>query len=240
MNPRPSPNRAALLALVGELGPLLDDLVFVGGHVAELLITSSGATRVRPTVDVDVVTSATTIAAYHGIERRLRELGFRNDLREDAPTCRWLSPSGIVLDVMPSSERVLGVSNRWYPLAVSTSQRFDLTPDVSIRVPHAAVFLATKWAAVEGRAGADVIGSRDMEDIIAVVAGRDAIVAEIAESPHELRNWLAAKAAEFLGHADAEYALQGALPDAAVITELIPRVRSRFEEISRLLSVDRE
>lgn len=40
-----SPNRDALLRVARGLGALLDELVFVGGQVAELLITDPGATR---------------------------------------------------------------------------------------------------------------------------------------------------------------------------------------------------
>ena len=53
-----SPNRVTPVTLARELGALLDELVFVGGHVAELLITAPGATRVRPTLDVDVVVTS--------------------------------------------------------------------------------------------------------------------------------------------------------------------------------------
>ncbi len=47
-----SPNRDRLLRTARLHRPLLGDLVFVGGQVAELLITDSAAVRVRPADDV--------------------------------------------------------------------------------------------------------------------------------------------------------------------------------------------
>ncbi|MDZ7778326.1 MAG: hypothetical protein U5R14_00020 [Gemmatimonadota bacterium] len=53
-------NRTVLEAVARRIEPLLGEVVFVGGQVAELLITSRGATRVRPTTDVDIVVQAST------------------------------------------------------------------------------------------------------------------------------------------------------------------------------------
>jgi hypothetical protein len=39
--------------------------VFVGGQVAELLVTDASVVRMRPTEDVDVVVPVTTRQAYH-------------------------------------------------------------------------------------------------------------------------------------------------------------------------------
>jgi hypothetical protein len=45
-----------LLELAADaLGPLLDEVVFVGGATITLWITDPGAPRVRPTKDVDAV-----------------------------------------------------------------------------------------------------------------------------------------------------------------------------------------
>lgn len=50
-----------LLRAAEALRPLLDELVFVGGTVAELLVTDRTAPRVRPTDDVDAVAE---VASY--------------------------------------------------------------------------------------------------------------------------------------------------------------------------------
>ncbi len=121
-----SPNREVLEAVAELIRPLLDEVVFVGGQVTELLITEPHAVRVRPTVDVDVVVSAMSRLEYHRMGERLREFGFVNDTREMAPICRWLSSEGHVLDLMPVDETILGFSNRWYAAAVETATPFTL------------------------------------------------------------------------------------------------------------------
>ena len=135
---------------------------------------------------------------------------------------------------MPTAEGVLSFSNPWYESAVASARHFQIAEEISILIPHPALFLATKWAAAADRGKDDPIASRDIADIIAVIAGRPSILDEIAEAEPEVRSWLANKTIEFLESPDADYALQGALPDAALIRELIPEVRERLQGIVRL------
>lgn len=231
-SPRASPNRAALERVARRLAPLLDRLVFVGGHVAELLITDPAAGRVRATDDVDVIVAVTTRTAYHRLGEELRACGFIEDTRPDAPLCRWRSHEGLALDVMPIEETILGFSNRWYPAAIDSAVQFALAPGLTIRIPPAPVFLATKWAAFDGRGGGDLLGSHDVEDIVAVVAGRREVTSEVDRTDRELRQWLAERTRRFLGEPSAADAIAGALPDARLDATLISRARDRLEQMS--------
>ena len=121
------------------------------------------------------------------VEERLVALGLRNDLREDAPICRWLTPEDVQVDVMPVDQAILGFSNQWYPTAVERAVDYLLTDDAVIRIPTAPVFLATKWEAFLGRGEGDLLGSHDLEDIITVVAGRSEVLEELDGEPVELR-----------------------------------------------------
>ena len=78
MSQENSPNRQALIAVAAAIAPMLDDIVFVGGQVTELLVTDPAAVRARPTYDVDVIVPATTRLEYYQFENRLRELGLSN------------------------------------------------------------------------------------------------------------------------------------------------------------------
>ena len=49
----PDPNRALFESVVRLLGPVLDDLVFVGGCTTGLFVTDSVAGGIRSTKDVD-------------------------------------------------------------------------------------------------------------------------------------------------------------------------------------------
>lgn len=233
-----SPNRVALVEVARLLAPLLPEIAFVGGQVAELLVTDPAATGIRPTCDVDVLVAATTRLEYYKIEKRLTALGLKHDMSEDSILCRWLTPGGHQVDVIAKEEGVLGFSNRWYPAALERSVEYHLESDLIIRIPPATVFLATKWDAFvspERRNSRDYLASSDFEDIVAVVAGRPELLEEAQNEDLELRTWLAEQAQAFLADESADYALDGALPDARLVPGLVSEVRSRFTALAGLM-----
>ncbi len=91
---------------------------------------------------------------------------------------------------MPSDPRVLGVSNRWYPLAIETAQAYPLPGACSIRLVTAPVFVATKLEAFRDRGQGDFVASHDLEDIVTVIDGRAEPVGEVAAEPEPLRVYL--------------------------------------------------
>jgi hypothetical protein len=184
----PNSNLELLKRVARRLGPLLGEVVFVGGTVAGLLITDEGAAEVRPTYDVDVIAEITSYAGYEIFSERLRELGFREDTSEDAPKCRWLIDS-MKLDVMPVEEKILGFTNRWYRDAMLQATEVELEPAVRIRLITAPLFIATKLDAFKGRGRGDYAGSHDLEDLLAVVDGRKGVIQEIADAG-EVRSYI--------------------------------------------------
>lgn len=146
--------------------------------------------------------------------------------------CRWLTPEGgYALDVMPTDEAVLGFTNKWYEMALALAEPFDLGEGTVIRIPPASVFIGTKWGAFADRGAGDYLGSHDLEDLITVVAGRPELPREVREAPETLRRFIASLAGEFLRDDQAIYAIQGALPDAAYLPEIIDQTISRFEDL---------
>lgn len=118
-----------------DLESLCDEVVFVGGAIVELLITDPAAPPVSATKDVDLIVSVASRHAYsQELGERLRALGFAEDMDEDAPLCRWRHRDGLKIDVMPTDDRILGFSNRWFPLAFSTATRHRLSGGIVIRV----------------------------------------------------------------------------------------------------------
>jgi len=130
---------------------------------------------------------------------------------------------------------ILGFTNQWYTAAIEQSVAFALAPELTIRIASAPVFLATKWAAYDGRGANDLFGSHDIEDIITVIAGRPEILAETAHAEPLLRTWLANRTRHFLADPLANDAMIGALPDASADPALISRVRDRLRAIGDLL-----
>jgi hypothetical protein len=84
------PNTASLEIVAEHLGNVLrEQLVFVGGAVAGLLITDPALPDIRPTQDVDVICSVVGRSDYYRLGAQLRERGFMEDQRSGAPLCRW-------------------------------------------------------------------------------------------------------------------------------------------------------
>ena len=112
----------ALLELAtGILGPLVDDVVFVGGATVHLWLTEAAAPPVRATDDVDVICDVTSYGEYEALAERLRERELEEAIDEPV-ICRWRHrDSGLAIDVMPISEEVLGFSNPWYQLGIETA-----------------------------------------------------------------------------------------------------------------------
>lgn len=220
-----NPNLAILELVAHALGPVCDDVVFVGGCATGLLLTQARPDRIRITEDVDIVAQALTVHDYHAIEARVRAQGFSNDMRPDAPICRWVYKN-VTLDVMPTVKDILGFANRWYPLAIATAQLVTLPSGQSIKLISAPVFIATKLEAFKDRGKdasgqPDFLGSHDLEDIITVTDRRPELIDECRAVPIELREYLAQEFNALFDNADFETTIAGHLPgDAASQTRL--------------------
>lgn len=70
-----SPNRDALARVAQTLGPLATELVFVAPRVAELLVTDTAGTRVRPILDCDAVVGVTGKVGYYQFGEKLKRRG---------------------------------------------------------------------------------------------------------------------------------------------------------------------
>jgi predicted nucleotidyltransferase len=228
-----SPNRDRLLRTARRIRPVLEDVVFVGGQTTELLLTDPAGPRLRPTDDVDVIVRVTTRTAYHLLQGQLRELGFEPDSTERAPICRMRTKDDLVLDVMPLDEKILGFTNRWYPYAIETAWAATLEEGLEIRVISAPAFLATKWEAFESRGEQNMLMSHDVEDIIALVAGRPSVMAEVQACAADVRSFVAAQTAHLLNDPSAEEIVEDALPDARHVRGLTAEVMSRLHALAQ-------
>jgi predicted nucleotidyltransferase len=175
---------AELIEAAAEaLGPLLSDVVFLGGASIHLWVSDPAAPATRATNDVDVISAVAGKAGYYKLGERLRERGFRE--ASDSPViCRWYhSGTGLVLDVMPDDETVLGFSNQWYEHAIATAVELSLSDGTKIRAATPPCIIATKLAAWHGRGNNDMLRSLDLHDVLVLIDGREELIAEIAEEP---------------------------------------------------------
>jgi len=142
-----------LLELAADtLGPLLDEVVFVGGVTVTLWITDPGAPPVRPTKDVDVVVEVATRGAFHDFEARLRERGFAED-QEEGVICRWRHRGGLILDAMPSEPGILGLENRWQGAAIPHAVHRKLPSGARIRAVSPPYLIAPSTSGVRTNPG---------------------------------------------------------------------------------------
>ena len=203
-----------------------------------MLLTQTRAEAIRPTEDVDLVIHAITTSDYHRFEQRIRKQGFANDLRQDAPICRWVYQQ-VRVDVMPTNEVALGFSNRWYPYAFESAQPYELPSRTIIKLISAPCFLATKLEAFKGRGvdasgNPDFMGSHDLEDIISVLDRRPELLDECAMESQALRKYLSFEFQNLLTQDDFSTTLAGHLPGDLASQSRLPKLQTKLKLLTKL------
>lgn len=192
-------------------------MVFVGGCTTALFITDEVTLEdVRATDDVDLIIDLAGYPAWADLQAQLRERGFA-EADDDTVICR-MRLGGLKVDFMPHDPKILGFTNRWYEKGIETAVAYPLTEALGIRLLTPALFLATKLEAYLGRGGGDLLGSRDLEDILLIVDGREEIVEEVRRADADVQRFIAEQLTELLKNRDFDHLLQGNIrgPDGRV------------------------
>ena len=145
------------------LKPIIGEFVFVGGAVVECYVTRSGAEEARQTDDIDIVVELAHYGKYAALQENLLTGGFNPDSTSKV-ICRYKF-KGIIVDIMPDNEAILGFSNQWYKDGIRHAQLFPLD-DMTIKIFPAPIYLASKIEAYKQRGASDKRLSSDFEDII--------------------------------------------------------------------------
>lgn len=227
------PNVPKMEMVAQALGDLRKQLVFVGGCAVDMLLTDAAAAPTRVTYDVDLVAHVAALSGYHRLEEEFARLGFKRDISEDAPVCRWRL-ANLEVDLMPTDTNILGFANRWYPLAMETAQVVALPNAMKIRLIAAPVFMATKFEAFADRGRGDLLGSHDLEDIVNVLDGRPELPDEITISSIELQRYLSDRCAALLATPGFLDALQGMVFPDEFLAERVGMLVERFRLISKM------
>jgi len=154
--------------IANALGRLKEEVVFVGGSVAELYADYPEVSDIRPTIDVDCFLEMHTYLKYSKLEEKLRSLGFKDDTTQGAPICRKIYQE-IKVDFMPNDENVLGFSNRWYVDGIKNKKESVLPNGTNVYILSVEYYLATKFEAMNSRGGVDIRASHDWEDIVYIM-----------------------------------------------------------------------
>lgn len=201
-------HREMILMVADALGSeLLPQVAFVGGCTTGLLITDEMSKEsVRYTDDVDLIIHVLGYTGWHSFSEQLIARGFRISM-DDEVNCRFRL-GDLQVDFMPDDVSALGFTNRWYKAALQTAQPFSMSEKVTIRLVKPVYFLATKFEAFNGRGKNDVLGSRDIEDILSVIDGRAELLEEIRSAAADVKSYLTMEFKMLLGSPDIAYAVQ--------------------------------
>lgn len=209
---------------------LLARLVFVGGCTTALYITDPVTLEgVRATDDVDLIVDLAGFPEWAKLLEQLRKQGF-SEAVDDNVICR-MKLGELKVDFMPDDEEILGFSNRWYAKGIETAVEASLDENITIRHLTPPMFIATKLEAYRGRGGGDLIGSRDAEDILLLVDGRQELVDEVAAADADIRSYIAGEFKRLLSDRDFDHFLEGNIRGPEGRADI---VRDRFIALSRL------
>lgn len=226
-----------LLAMLTAVAEALGDdlrkrLVFVGGCTTALFITDAITLEdVRATDDVDLIVDLAGFSEWAQLLERLRERGF-SESPNDSVICR-MHLGQIKVDFMPDDPKILGFSNRWYEVGIETAVDCPLDDKLIIRLLTPALFVATKLDAYLGRGGNDLLSSRDAEDILLIVDGREELVAELGGAEEEVRTYIGDQFKDMLAAPDFDDFLEGNIRGPQGRVEI---VRQRFIAITQYAS----
>lgn len=221
-------NRNNVIQIAASLKDLKDEMVFIGGSIVELLLDPDYNLPNRASKDVDTVVEICSYSEYVKLEKKLRALGFKND--KDI-ICRW-EILGVLVDIMPTDEKILGFSNRWYKDLLKHAGHYQLTEALNIRLVTAPYLLATKLEAFGDRGGKDYLGSHDLDDIVTLLDGRETLLNEICNAEVELQAYLKESFEEYLQQPRFMASLEGHLaPYGAGIEVRKIRIQSIINEV---------
>ena len=223
------PNIELLSGIAHAMGPLCDQVVFVGGCATGLLISQPMVADARATEDVDAIVEVASLVGYHALADQLMARGFKQTMADNTPPFRWFW-RGMQLDLVPLDEKVLGFANRWYRPGFEAAVSATLPTGLRLRHLSSPYFVATKLEAFNDRGNSDVYLSHDLEDIITVVDGRIELLAELAAAPGEVRRFVAGHFQAVLNHPDFSNVLPG-IVSQSTRTGL---VLQRFADIAKL------
>lgn len=222
-----NPNLGLLIGMVQAMGPLCEQVVFVGGCATGLLVDDADLMDVRPTEDVDAIVEVASLAAYHRLAEQLMGRGFKQTMADNTPPFRWFW-NRMQLDLVPLDEKVLGFANPWYRVGYENALTAELTDGLRLRHLSAPHFLATKFEAFKDRGQNDVYLSHDLEDIMTVVEGRSTLVPEVLSAHDAVRQHVGQSVAALL----AMPAFHNALPGLLSNPEREQTVKARLLQIS--------
>ena len=217
------------------LGPeLCQDMAFVGGVTTGFLLTDDfSREQARSTKDVDLIVHVMGTTRFHQLQAVLQKRGFvvaMPEPGEDINICT-MKLDGIPVEFMPDDKDVLGFTNIWYREALASAEPYSLPDGQEIRLVSPLYFMATKLEAWKGRGGNNALDSRDIEDLLLLVDGREPLIDEVKRAPEPLGSYIATELQVLLDNRDFEMAVESQTQGD---TARRNRLRFRLEQLARI------
>jgi hypothetical protein len=193
-------NLACLRQVAERMGPLREEVVFLGGTILPLLTTRPTGLSIRKSKDVDMLADFPSKDKIYAFEDGLWERGFKK--KSTGVICRWVLED-IRIDVLPADPDVLGFNNQWCREAMSRPLRIDLEKNLTVHIIGPSCFLGAKFNAFYRRGEGDYAGSYDLYDMLVLLAGRPGVDQEILESASPaLQRFLSRELKKFWKHSN--------------------------------------
>lgn len=183
-----------LETLADHLGPLIDNVVFVGGSTICFHIGNARQGELRPTIDRDAIVGVKDYTDFHEFEMQVQKLGFKRDTKNGI-NCRWKFGE-IIVDFMPSTQIKGYVNNKWYQEAMNNAETLQLSTGKTVRIISPIFLLATKLEAFKSRGKLKIPEiydgevNKDLEDIVHLIEGRAILLDELKQAPKNVRNYI--------------------------------------------------
>ena len=185
-------NIVRIKAVFNALEELRNEVVFVGGATISLY-ANIPTFEIRPTYDVDILVEIYSRVEYERLEEKLRKKGFVNDT-----TAKFIGRyilDGVIVDVMPTNEDILGFSNHWYKEGYAHAMDYKIDDQHIVKIFPAPYFIASKIEAFKerGKNSHDELDgrtSRDFEDLVFVLETRTTVWDEINEADENVKRYL--------------------------------------------------
>jgi len=170
------------------LASVPERFVFIGGATIPLYVDKILWNDVRPTLDVDCVVEVFTRTEYYALSEKLRAVGLEECIESGAPICRW-QYQDLIMDVMPYEKEILGFSNYWYKEGFQNAIDYFLPSGRKISIFPSLYLLASKVEAFLSR-GKDFRFSKDIDDIVTILNGREVLEEEFNQARGEVKKFL--------------------------------------------------
>lgn len=145
--------------------------------------------------------------------------------------CRWIFNT-LTVDIMPIEGAFLGFNTIWFDHALASAVDRDIDGE-TIRVISATAFVATKLAAFRDRGEGDFYGSHDLEDIIAIIDGRERLGEEMIEAEESLRTYVAQEIGQFLSNSHFHESLPAHLPPDSGSQARLPSLVEKLKVLAK-------